>query len=91
MSETGIHEISNCLQELHAFINSSKILRDYGNNIHKEDTILSLLGSFSYSEHQTLHWDYDPKGINIPVQHNYTDIVNTKFILYYYDYIQNRN
>ena len=52
------------LEELYDFISTQLFCKQ--SLVRKEDMMLSLLGSFSLSVDQALHWDYKPTGIGIP-------------------------
>ena len=51
------------LQQLPDFIAEQVFFKQSGSTLNIKDTIVSVLGSFSPSYDQTLHWDYLPEGM----------------------------
>ena len=50
------------LHHLQDFISQQDFFKQSRGALKISDTILSVLGSFSPSFDQTLHWDYSPEG-----------------------------
>jgi len=56
----NIELVAKPLEELYDFISTQLFCKK--SLVRKEDIMLSLLGSFSLSVDQALHWDYKPTG-----------------------------